>query len=168
MSQRFEKYDSNSDGVLERSDFESEAAQTARAFGTDVDSPEGQALRRAYNDLFDFQANLAGVGPNGKITHDQFVQANQRLMDKGNSGFDRMIRPLIKALVGICDDNHDGSINQAEYAKWLRAIGVDQSTARSTFSQIDTNGDGELSEDELLDAVREFHMGNLDVPLLGR
>jgi Ca2+-binding EF-hand superfamily protein len=167
LKQRFEKWDSDGSGVLERSDFEQEAQEVIRAFGADSNSREGQAVKRAFNDLYDYQANQAGVGPNGRIPLEQFLAVNERVMQQGDTGFDRMLRPVVKSLIGLCDDNHDGSINQSEYAKWLKAIGVDGSTAKSTFAQIDLDGDGELSEDELLAAVREFHMGNLDVPLLG-
>lgn len=167
LKQRFEKWDVDGNGALERSDFEQEAADIARNFGTDVNSPEGRNLRKAFNDLFDFQASQAGVGPNGRISLSQFVAVNEKVMQQGESTFDRVLRPIVKALIDLCDDNHDGMINQAEYAKWLKAVGVDSSTARSTFSQIDTNGDGELSQNELLAAVRDFHFGKLDVPLLG-
>jgi Ca2+-binding EF-hand superfamily protein len=167
LKQRFEKWDSDGNGVLERSDFEQEAAGVVRAFGADSNSREAQAVKRAYNELYDYQANQAGVGPNGRIPLEQFIAVNERVLQQGDTGFDRMMRPVVKSLIGLCDDNHDGSINQSEYAKWLKAVGVDASTARSTFSQIDTDGDGELSEDELLAAVRNFHAGKLDVPLLG-
>jgi Ca2+-binding EF-hand superfamily protein len=169
LKQRFEKWDADGSGSLERSDFEQEAKAVARNFGTDINSPEGQQVRKAYNDLYDFQARKAGVPQNGQISLSQFVAVNEQVMQQGGEAdFDRMMRPIVKALINLCDDNHDGMINQSEYAKWLKAVGVDASTARSTFSQIDTDGDGELSEDELIAAVRQFHFGKLDVPLLGR
>lgn len=167
LKQRFEKWDADGDGALERSDFEQEATAIASNFGTDLKSPEGQKLHKAFNDLFDYQARQAGVLPNGQISLSQFLAVNEKLMQQGQSNFDRMMRPIVKALIDLCDDNHDGMINQTEYTKWLKAVGVDASTARSTFSQIDTDGDGELSLSELLAAVRDFHFGKLDVPLLG-
>jgi Ca2+-binding EF-hand superfamily protein len=167
LKQRFEKWDADRDGVLGRSDFEREANAILRNFGVDKNSPEARNLQQAFNDLFDYQVREAGVGPDGQISQEQFVSANEKLMQQGESNFDRMMRPIVKSLIDLCDDNHDGMINQSEYAKWLKAIGVDAAMARSTFSQIDTDGDGELSEKELLAAVRQFHYGKLDVPLLG-
>jgi Ca2+-binding EF-hand superfamily protein len=167
LKQRFEKWDADGNGALERSDFEREAAAIVKNFGTDLKSPAGQGLHKAFNDLFDYQARQAGVPPNGPISLSQFITVNEDLMRQGESNFDRMIRPIVKALIDLCDDNHDGKINQAEYAKWLKAVGVDASTVRSTFAQIDTDSDGELSLSELLAAVRKFHFGKLDVPLLG-
>jgi Ca2+-binding EF-hand superfamily protein len=167
LKQRFEKWDTDGDGALQRSDFEQEATAIARNFGTDLNSPKGQSLQKAFSELFDYQTRQAGVPANGQVSLSQFITVNEKLMQQGESNFDRIMRPIIKALIDLCDDNHDGKINQSEYAKWLKAVGVDASTARSTFSQIDTDGDGELSQSELLAAVRKFHFGKLDVPLLG-
>ena len=42
LKQRFEKWDADGSGALERSDFEQEAKAVARNFGTDINSPEGR------------------------------------------------------------------------------------------------------------------------------
>jgi len=36
------------------------------------------------------------------------------------------------------------------------------------FRQIDADGDGRLSVDELVQAIRAHHLGDIDMPLLGR
>jgi Ca2+-binding EF-hand superfamily protein len=59
-------------------------------------------------------------------------------------------------------------VNPTEFATWLRAIGVDQSQANAAFQAIDTNGDGNLDSEELLEAIRQYHQGENDIPLLGR
>jgi Ca2+-binding EF-hand superfamily protein len=168
LRRRFEKWDVDGDGVLDRSDFEEEAGRVAQAFGKGVNSPEGRALRNAFLDLFDYHATEAGIGPHGQLSEEQFVDINERLMfERGESRFDRVLRPVLEALVGLCDDNGDGQINQWEFTNWLKGVGVGPAEARTAFQRIDANGDGELSVEELLAAVRNFHYGTLDVPLLG-
>lgn len=59
-------------------------------------------------------------------------------------------------------------VNPAEFKMWLDAIGVSNTEAAEAFRQIDANGDGQLSVSELVQAVPAYHLGEIDVPLLGR
>ncbi|GAA1973748.1 EF-hand domain-containing protein [Amycolatopsis minnesotensis] len=168
LKQRFDKWDVNGDGVLERADFEREAERIVGAFGQSMSSAEGQAMLKALTGLFEYEANEAGVGPNGSINEEQFRSVNEKLIfTDGEATFNRVLRPVMKAVVGLCDSDHNGMIDQQEFAAYLQAIGVDRAQAQSAFQQIDTIGDGQLSVDELLAAVRNFHFGKLDVNLLG-
>jgi Ca2+-binding EF-hand superfamily protein len=168
LRQRFSKWDVDHSGALARSDFEREADRVSNAFGAQPQSREAKALKEALRNLFDYHAKEAGVPGNGTVSEDQFIQINEKLMfSDGEASFNRVLRPMMEALIGLCDDNHDGMINQEEFANWLKGIGVSKQDARDAFRQIDTDNDGELTVDELLAAVRNFHYGKLDVPLLG-
>lgn len=168
LKQRFDQWDHNGDGTLQRSDFEQEASQIVRTFGVSESSPEARALHDAMVNLYEYHAQEAGVGTDGAIDESQFMRVNENLIfEQGEAAFNRVLSPLIKAIIGLCDKNADGRINNDEFRAWLRGIGVPESQAEDAFRQIDTTGDGELSEKELLAAVRNFHFGKLDVPLLG-
>ncbi|CAL9588215.1 EF-hand domain-containing protein [Streptomyces albus] len=168
LQKRFDKWDADGNGVLERGDFQEEAAKIAHGFGKAPDSREVQALKDAFNGLFDYLAREAGVGPDGSLSKDQFLQVTGNLIfEGGEANFNRVLGPVVKAIIGICDKNDDGKINSSEFEAWLGGIGVNRTEAKEAFQQVDTNGDGELSLDELLAAVREFHFGRLDVELLG-
>ncbi|MFB7032399.1 EF-hand domain-containing protein, partial [Streptomyces sp. NPDC056295] len=71
------------------------------------------------------------------------------------------------AIVELVDVDGDGQVNPAEFKSWLDAIGVEGIDSAEVFAQIDANGDGQLSVEELVQAVRAYHLGDLDVPLLG-
>jgi Ca2+-binding EF-hand superfamily protein len=168
LRQRFSKWDSDGSGSLERSDFEREADRVASSFGVQPQSREARTLKDAYRNLYDYHAKEAGVQGNGSISEDQFIQVNEKLMfSEGEASFNRVLRPVMQALIGLCDDNHDGMINQEEFVKYLKGIGVDKQDARDAFQQIDTDHDNELTVEELLAAVRNFHYGKLDVAMLG-
>jgi hypothetical protein len=49
----------------------------------------------------------------------------------------------------------------------MRALGADPSKAQKTFGQIDLDNDGDLTVDELVQAVRDYYIGKLDVSVLG-
>jgi hypothetical protein len=96
------------------------------------------------------------------------MRINEKLIfTEGEASFNRVLRPVMQAIVGLCDRNSDGMINREEFGQYLKGVGVNNADAMAAFDQCDTDRDGELSVDELLGAVRNFHYGKLDVPLLG-
>jgi Ca2+-binding EF-hand superfamily protein len=168
LVKRFEKWDTDGNGVLEPSDFQGEAARILDNLGRDAGSPEAQALVSAFQGLYEHLADRAGVPAGSGISREQFLSATgDMLFKEGEAGFNRALSPVIKALIALCDDNHDGQIDDREFRAWLTAVGVPASQAGDMFRKVDANGDGRLSEDELLQVVRDFHFGRLEVELLG-
>ncbi|MEU3609769.1 EF-hand domain-containing protein [Streptomyces sp. NPDC035033] len=167
LEKRFEKWDANGDGVLQPSDFTAEAAKIAQAFGETPDSAKGAQLRDGFTAMFAQLASKAGVGAQGPIDRPQFLQAAGEIVEGGAATFNPVFAPVAKGIVALADKDNDGVIDEAEFATWLKAIGVSEKEGRAAFQQIDTDGSGTLSEDELLAAVRKFHTGDLDVELLG-
>ncbi|WP_030261564.1 EF-hand domain-containing protein [Streptomyces violens] len=168
LLKRFQKWDSDGNGILEWQDFEQEAGKIAQNFGKRTDSPEAQALREAFRSLFDHLTQAAGAPSNGPLTQDQFLSVTGDLIFQGGEAdFNRALGPVVKGIIGLCDKNADGQINAGEFEAWLGGIGVDRSKAQEAFRKVDTDDDGELSLDELLAAVRKYHFGQLDVELLG-
>ncbi|MEU6129028.1 EF-hand domain-containing protein [Saccharopolyspora sp. NPDC047091] len=168
LRKRFAKWDLDGSGSLERNDFVQEAEKIARAFDTSAQSPQAQLLREAFTTMFDHLASRAGQAPTGSLSEEQFLQVAEGMVTPGGEAdFDRVMRPVVQGIVGLCDKNDDGVIDAGEFASWLTAVGVDRSQAASAFVDIDTNGDGELSLEELLASVRDFHFGRSDVELLG-
>lgn len=169
LKKRFEKWDVNGNGKIEKSDFEGEATRIIGAFGEDPASPQARAVRDSFVAMYEYLASKAGAGPNGSLSEKQFAEVIEaQIFQEGDAGFDRVVRPTIAAIVGMCDTDGDGEVNQKEFAKWLDAIGVEPSAAAPAFSAIDVNGNGKLTVDELVHAVRDYHLGKIDVSLLGR
>ncbi|GLZ36433.1 EF-hand domain-containing protein [Actinokineospora sp. NBRC 105648] len=169
LKRRFELWDSNGDGAIDKSDYESEARRILQGFGEQENSPKGRALVSAYNGLWEKLAGKAGVGPQGKVSLQDYLRVSEEeLVQGGDAGFDRNLRPTIEAIVDIADTDGDGEVNPSEFKRWLRAAGVDERQADSAFRQLDGNGSGTLSVEELVEAVRDFHQGKHDISLLGR
>ncbi|PZT70750.1 EF-hand domain-containing protein [Streptomyces sp. SW4] len=164
LEKRFEKWDLDGNGVLERSDFEGEAGKIASAFGKSPNSPEAESLKNAFTGLYDY---LAGQGQ-GSLTRQQFVDVSgQVLFQSGEATFNRVLGPVVRGIIGLCDESGDGRIDGKEFAAWMKGVGVGQAEAAEAFRKVDTDGDGTLTEEELLAAIREYHFGRLEVELLG-
>lgn len=98
---RFQKWDVNGDGIIDRSDYEAEARRIVAAFGESLNSGRGRAVMEALVDLHRRQAEAAGVGPRGVMNQREYLAANQELMfGRGDSGFDELLwRPSRRSLI---------------------------------------------------------------------
>ncbi|KOX12402.1 EF-hand domain-containing protein [Nocardiopsis sp. NRRL B-16309] len=164
LEERFRLWDANGNGVIERSDFEAEADGIINGLGAQGSS-QADELKRAYLAMFDHLANAAGTDRMDKA---QFLRvAEQEIINKGDAGFGAVVAPTIQAIVNVLDTNGDGEVSPSEMTKWFDAIGLDQAAADEAFRQLDTDGSGKLSVAELVAAVRDYHLGRNDIPLLG-
>lgn len=167
LRDRFDMWDRDGNGAVERADWEGEAQRILSALGVPSESPKGQALSGAYVGMWSYLAAQAGVGDGGSLSFDAFRSvAQQGVLDRGQQGFNDVVRPTIRAVADLCDADGDGQINPDEFKTWLTAIGADQSTADSAFQKIDTDGNGQLSLEELVSAVHKYHSGELEFSLL--
>ena len=167
IMQRFNKWDANGDGVLQRSDMEQEAEEIVRAFGKDPSAPEAEAVKLANVGLFDLLAGQSGVAPDGQLTAEQFRATCENLIfEQGEAAFNRALTPLVQGIIRLCDRNDDGRINRSEFRSWLSVFGHSAADADETFELIDKDGNDELTTDELLGAIRDYHFGRLSADLI--
>ena len=165
LEERFRLWDSNGNGVIERADFEREADEIIARLGAQG-TPAADELKDAYLGMFDALSAAAG---SDTMSRPQFLEVAEReIIGKGDEGFAAVVRPTIQAIVKVLDKNGDGEVAPAEMHGWFAAIGLGPEVADSAFRQLDADGSGKLSVDELVDAVRDYHLGRNDIPLLGR
>jgi len=168
LRQRFELWDTDHDGIVQRSDYEAEAVRTVRAFDESPESPTGRQVISSYLGIWDYLAPKAGAGAKGSMSADQFLSVvEHEVLVTGGAGFNKVLRATIEAIVALCDTDGDSQINPKEFRKWGKAIGLSQAEADEAFERIDADQDGHLDVDELVDTVRDYHLGTSDVPLLG-
>lgn len=167
LRRRFELWDQNGDGAIDRSDWQVEANRILLTFEQPEDSTKAKALTTAYLGMWKYISEQAGVGIDGAVSLDQFKDvAAKKMLDRGEAGFDEVLRPTVSAIADLCDTDGDRQINPVEFRRWIRAIGSDEATADEAFRQIDADGDGQLSTDELVQAVHRYHSGELEFSLL--
>jgi Ca2+-binding EF-hand superfamily protein len=168
LEQRFKLWDANGDGVVDRSDYEAEARRILASFQEPESSPKAKAVISAYQNMWNIAAQQGGVGQDGGLDPEQFHRiSTEAMIDKGEAGFAQVLQPCIQAVADLCDEDGDGQVDREEFSRWLNAVGVTADPA-SLFDQLDTNGSGMLTTDELVQAVKNYHAGTIDVPLLGR
>ncbi|MGW1840604.1 EF-hand domain-containing protein [Streptomyces sp. BBFR2] len=167
LQRRFQLWDRDGDGRIDRSDWNEEAQRILRAFETEPSSEKGKAVLGAYLGMWDYLAGHAGIEEGGSLDFGQFGElAGRQVLDRGAEGFNEVLRPTISSIVGLCDTDGDGKVDPKEFRSWIRAIGSPEETADTAFAAIDADGDGVLTVEELVQAVHKYHAGELDVALL--
>jgi Ca2+-binding EF-hand superfamily protein len=166
LKRRFQRWDVDSSGSLERADFEREAKMIAQRMGEGTDSPRTRQLKQALTGMFEAIARDGGGGPGDSISWEQFHRAAAGWMEGSEQTLRQQLRPMVEAVVAMADRSGNGTIEREEFANWISAIGLDRSTAQNSFDRIDTDRSGELSVDEVLQACVDFHMGRSDFELL--
>ena len=165
LVERFHLWDRNGNGAIERADFEREADEIVARLGAQG-TPKADQLKDAYLGMFDTLSAAAG---SDRLSRNQFLEAaDKEIISKGDAGFAAVVGPTIAAIVNVLDRSGDGEISPSEMHGWFAAIGLEGAVADRAFRELDTDGSGKLSVRELIDAVRDYHLGRNDIPLLGR
>lgn len=162
-SHYFALIDEDDNGLVDARDFEIRAERMADA--RDVTDPEARAeLRTRVMTWWEHLCALADVDDDGRVTREEwetYWEALQVSVDEAEDGRSRTLRSLDRAAHGTfqamntTDTDH---VTEDEYAEWLEAWGVPESKA--AFDRLDRDDTGVLSEQDLVQAVREFYLSN--------
>jgi Ca2+-binding EF-hand superfamily protein len=167
LQRHFESLDVDADGHLEPEEWEAPARRMLKALGEPSSSPRAQAVIASYQEMWNYLAGQAGTGIS-TLTLAQFEQViDCHVVNPDGTDFTRVLRNAISAVAGLFDRDAKGAVTPEGFTSWLTAVGADTSKAQRTFRQIDVDDDGDLTVDELMQAVRDYHAGNLDVSVLG-
>lgn len=160
---RFDQFDVNQDGRIDRSDFEQEANRLIRAFGADPDSPRAIVLRHSYMSVYEYIVSQADVKSEA-LSREEFVAAaTSAISNRGGAGFAEVMAPYAYACANLCDIDGDGMISRQEIATWLAVIGVRADAVDEAYQAIDTDRDGKVTIDELVAAIKGYVLGQTEI-----
>ena len=153
MTRMFHVYDVNRDGKLQHDDFVAVAHSIAEQRAYPPGSPPYVALAAKYGE---FWGRLSSQnGGRSAITLPEFLSLmDQQLSNRG--AFEATVDDLGGAAFQVLDLDRDGRITIDEYRAFLIAHKIDPALADGAFPKLDANGDGHLSEPEVLAIVKEF------------
>ncbi|WP_112261321.1 EF-hand domain-containing protein [Lentzea terrae] len=158
LTRRFETYDSDQDGYIDRSDFEQAAARTTAAFGLSDDDLRAKHFHELLLGLWDHLWAVTDTNDDDRISLTEYKAAfAQGLLERPES-FDDGYVPFLDALLAVADHDGDGYLGVDEYVRWTGALlNLPRSVARTVHSRLDHDGDGLISTDDLLAAIRAYY-----------
>lgn len=84
-----------------------------------------------------------------------------QLFEGGNNGIlEYYIHRTSRHIFDLFDINRDNLISTEEYANMLTIYQIPQEHAKQSFEELDANGDGFISADEMVNGLRNFFKSN--------
>lgn len=156
LTRRFQTYDTNGDGYLERGDFETAARRMGAEFGLTADHP---AYRRLTTLCIGVWEHLCAVLETpGRISEQQYKSAFADGLLETEYSFDAGYVPFLESIFAIADIDGDGLLTMDDYVRWTMSLmNLTEEAAREVHRRLDADEDGFIGKAELLAAIREYY-----------
>ncbi|NGN68109.1 EF-hand domain-containing protein [Streptomyces sp. A7024] len=156
IAARFEQFDQDGNGYIDREDFSVAAKAVLTEFGTTARSDKGQTLLAGAEAFWQGMAGIADVDGDQRVTREEFVTgAVKRLRDNPHR-FAEIARPFLRAVIRIADAEGNGSATPPSAERILRIFGVEEAPARTAATALDADADGWITEDDCLKAFAAY------------
>jgi Ca2+-binding EF-hand superfamily protein len=157
VSKAFDLMDLDGSGELGVEDIEALAQELVGRFGFAPGSQQHTDVQQASTALW--QGLLQGVGLSGsdKISRKEYVDFYAAAAPEE---VQQALAPFADLLFGLFDADGDGKVSQSEFERYHRAWGVSSDRIQGTFQQLDKDGSGDLSKEELRQYLGGFIFGD--------
>ncbi|MEV4329734.1 EF-hand domain-containing protein [Streptomyces sp. NPDC049597] len=155
IASRFAAFDQDGNGSIDREDFSKAAASVLAEFSVTARSDKGQALYSGAEAFWQGMAGIADVDGDQRVSRQEFVTGAVKRLRDNPQRFGEIARPFLHAVVAVAAEDGAG-VTPASAARVMRALGVDAQVAEQAAAALDTDGDGRISEEELLTAFAAY------------
>ncbi|MEU6312774.1 EF-hand domain-containing protein [Streptomyces sp. NPDC047014] len=161
LARAFTHLDADRSGVIDADDIIALGSRLLTALAEPADSPKAALVMSGLADFWQDLFTELDLDRDGKVTPEEYQQGMTRLYAQGGPAYDRSFRPMMRAILTIVDTDGDGVISPQEFHRAQEAFGtrLGPEDTEALFRRIDADGDGTLTVDELLGAVREYYTG---------
>jgi len=159
LTRYFRVYDIDDDGRIGPADFERVIENVRMLHGLGAQSAGLAALRVGYSNRWDAVQASADVDGDGGIDLQEWLDYwGEVLAD--DARYEKEVATLEARFFELFDTDADGVIGPDEFCNFFSCYGLSAAMARQIFMDLDANGDGVVSHEELMEMAREFFRGN--------
>ncbi|MEU6538027.1 EF-hand domain-containing protein [Streptomyces sp. NPDC047000] len=155
IAARFATFDQDGNGWIDREDFSGAAKALLAEFGAAARSDKGQALYAGAEAFWQGMAGMADRDGDQRITRTEFVTGAVKRLRDNPDRFAEIARPFLHAALQLVADP-DGTAAVDDTVRVLRALGVGEDLARTVAAGLDADGDGRVTEQEIVPAFARY------------
>ncbi|MET9227737.1 EF-hand domain-containing protein [Lentzea sp. NPDC003310] len=158
LTRRFDTYDTDGDGYVERADFDLASERLTSAFGLDSGDLNAKRFHEQLLGVWDHLAAVTDVNDDGRISLAEYRTAFVLGLLGRPEAFDDVYVPYLDALLAVADHDGDGRLGVDEHVRWSMALmHVSEADARAVHARLDHDGDGLIGTEDLLAAWRAYY-----------
>ncbi|MEM6829121.1 MAG: EF-hand domain-containing protein [Bacteroidota bacterium] len=162
----FNVLDFDKNGCLQPEDFVNIGRRIIEARSIDASSRRAQLILVKSHQLY-IQLLADSDNPELSVTLYDWIEffRLQLIKDVGNRILEYYIHRISRHIFDLFDANRDQLISKEEYTHMLTVYQISEGNCARGFKEIDTNNDGFISSEEMINGLRNFFMSNnLDAP----
>ena len=159
LTRYFRVYDIDDDGRIGPADFERVIENVRLLHGLNAESPAHQRLREGYASRWDHMRTVADKDADGGVDVEEWLTYWDSVL-ADDAQFDAEVAVLESRFFEIFDIDEDGFIGPDEFCNFFSCYGMSAAMARQIFMDLDADGDGAVSHQELMEMAREFYRGD--------
>ncbi|MFD9337787.1 EF-hand domain-containing protein [Streptomyces sp. NPDC060028] len=157
IASRFATFDQDKSGYIDREDFSTAAKNVLAEFGTTARSDKGQAVFAGAEAFWQGMAGIADVDGDQRVSREEFVTGAAKRLRDSPERFAEIARPFLRAVIAVADEDGAGAgATPAAAARVLRVLGTAPELAEPLAAALDADGDGRISEAEILKAFAGY------------
>jgi Ca2+-binding EF-hand superfamily protein len=153
----FDLLDTDQDGYLVEDDPSASGRRVLDEFAITDTQQRGQ-VESAYRAWWQRLREDCDSDGDGRITRQEFIAAHLSGGGDPHRYYQEIVAPIVAVVAGAVDQDSDGFIQAADYARMFASQGIDGRIAGAVFESLDADADGRISIGELLDAVTQLFL----------
>jgi Ca2+-binding EF-hand superfamily protein len=159
LTHYFRLYDVDDDGRVARGDFERVADNVRALHVGEERTPAHRAIREGFLLRWEALRASADADDSGAVDVREWLRYWEGVLGD-DIRYQDEVAQLADRLFELFDTDEDGVLGADEFCNFYGVYGLKAAMARLVFLDLDVDGDGAVTREELMVMVREFYRGD--------
>ncbi|MFE2287881.1 EF-hand domain-containing protein [Streptomyces sp. NPDC059443] len=157
IAARFATFDQDGNGYIDREDFSTAARAVLAEFAVAARSDKGQEVFAGAEAFWQGMAGIADVDGDQRVSREEFITGAAKRLRDNPERFAEIARPFLRAVIAVAHGDGEGvDATPAAAARVLRVLGTPEELAGPVSLALDADGDGLITEAEILAAFAGY------------